>query len=290
MASSILLPKNVDLSKITFGTPKLLNGGARIVPISYEGKTLIFQTARLVCSYGLSKWGEGATAKYSIDGSFKGRDESPSVKHFFDFLMNFDKFMVEKGVENSVEWLKKKHSSSDVVAALYTHAVRFAKDKETGEVTDKYPPAFKMTIPFKDGKSVCNVYDDKQNAIDILETNSSSIKGSTVTSIIKCTGIWIAGGNYGLTFRVEQLRMEPTANHLAGFAFQDEDDDTLCDDNDDDEMDGIDAPTVPQVTIPVPDEVAIEEEHDVEVEVPEVETTEEPKPKAAPKAKAAKKV
>lgn len=234
MASQILLAKNIDVSKINFGAAKLLNGGARIVPVSYDGKQFIFQTARMTCSYGMSKWGEGAAAKYSVDGSFKNKETNKSLDHFYDFLMNLDKFMVEKGVENSVEWFKKKHTNTEVVAALYSHTVRFPKDKETGEITDKYPPTFKMNLPVKDGKATCQVYDCKQNQLDVM--NGMNLKGATVSAIIKCTGVWLAGGNYGLTFRVEQLRVEAAQDSLQSFAFQDEDDNVCApEDGDDDE-------------------------------------------------------
>lgn len=240
MASTILLPKNVDLAKVSFGAPKLLAGGARVVPVSYDGKQFIFQTARMVCNYGLSKWGEGSAAKYSLDGSFKGKESNKSMENFYDFLMKLDAFMIEKGVENSVEWLKKKHNSAEVVSALYTHTVKFPKDKETGEITTKYPPSFKMNVPFKDGKCTCSVYDVKQQVMELLENSTVALKGSTVSAIIKCTGVWLAGGNYGLTFRIEQLRVEAGSNGINGFAFQD-DDDTICAadaaDSDEDDID-----------------------------------------------------
>lgn len=297
MASTILLPKNVDLTKITFGAPKLLNGGARVVPISYAGKQFIFQTARMVCNYGLSKWGEGASAKYSVDGSFKGKENNKSLENFFEFLMKLDKFMVEKGVENSVEWLKKKHNNNEVVQALYTHTVKFPKDKETGEITDKYPPSFKMNVPFKDGKCTCSVYDSKQQVMELLENATSALKGATISAIIKCTGVWLAGGNYGLTFRIEQLRVEATSTGINGFAFQD-DEDTICDAEAEDNEDDIDdAPVKSSCAVDTSDE----DDHDIPADTPPVasdpvasSTNDEeendgidppPKTKAAPKAR-----
>ena len=233
MASQILLPKNIDVTKITFGAAKTLNGGARIVPVSYDGKQFIFQTARMTCNYGLSKWGEGPTAKFSLDGSFKNKEMNKSLDNFYNFLSKLDEYMVEKGVENSVEWLKKKHNSKDVVAAIYTNALRVPKDKDTGEYTDKYPPSFKMNLPFKEGKCMCNVYDKDEKLIDIMALGQN-IKGATVSGIIKCTGVWLAGGNFGLTFRLEQLRIEPSQNMLNGYAFQN-DDENVCVENEDDE-------------------------------------------------------
>lgn len=232
MASTILLPRDIDVTKITFGAAKQMNGGARVVPISYDGKTFIFQTARMTCNYGLSKWGEGSTAKYSIDGSFKDKENNKSLNNFYDFLSNLDKHMVKSGVINSVEWFKKKTSSEEVVDALYTHTLRYSKDKNTGEINHQYHPSFKMNIPVQDGKIAVDVYDGKGNKIALTEDNAQQLKGATISAIIKCTGVWLAAGNCGLTFRVAQLRVEAMRAGLSGFAFKDEDE-TICEEGDD---------------------------------------------------------
>lgn len=260
MASTILLSRDIDVNKITFGVPKLLNGGARVVPVSYEGKAFIFQTARMVCSYGLSKWGEGTAAKYSIDGSFKDKDMNKSLDNFYKFLTSLDEYMVKSGVTNSVEWFKKRHSNEEVVEALYTHTVRYPKDKTTGEITHQYPPTFKMNVPMQDGKAMVDVYDGKGNKMELTDMSSSTLKGATVSAIIKCTGVWLAAGNFGLTFRVAQLRIETQHNALAGFAFQDED--TLCE-NDDQEDDDV-PETKNKCVVDTSDD---EEDHDVPVDV-----------------------
>jgi hypothetical protein len=72
--------------------------------------------------------------------------------------------------------------------------IKHAKDKDTCEPTDKYPPTFKMNLPFCDGKFACEVYDDKRNLIDL---NDIQTKGARVTALIQCTGIWLAGGKFG---------------------------------------------------------------------------------------------
>jgi len=231
MASTILLPRDIDVTKISFGAAKQMNGGARVVPVSYDGKTFIFQTARMTCNYGLSKWGEGPAAKYSLDGSFKDKENNKSLSNFYDFLSNLDKYMVKSGVTNSVEWFKKKTSSEEVVDALYTHTLRYSKDKNTGEINHQYPPTFKMNIPVQDGKIAVDVYDGKGNKIIITEENAQQLKGATISAIIKCTGVWLAAGNCGLTFRVAQLRVEAMRAGLSGFAFKD-DDETICEEDD----------------------------------------------------------
>lgn len=230
---AVLLPKDIDLDKIVFGAPKQnTNGGSRFVPLSYNGRPLIFQTPRMPCAYGLSKWGEGQQAKYSLDLSFKETETNTSVKKFKSFLESLDEFMIKKGFENSVEWLKKKCNSEDIARERYTESLRYAKDKDTHEITDKYPPTFRLNNVIKDGKPSFPAYDVKANPLE-WDKVVPNFQGAFMTAIVRCTSIWLGGGNYGLIMRVEQLRVEANPAKLHGFAFRDDEDNVVASDDED---------------------------------------------------------
>lgn len=231
----ILLPKQIDFSKITYGNVKLLASGGKIVPIYHNGKPLIIQTSEMSAPFGLSKYSmdnSNADVKYNIDGSFKDLDLNKSLRTFFDKFVEFDKLNIQAGLDNSLEWFRKKLTNLEVVEALYTHMIKYPKDKETGEITDKYPPTFSFKLNTKDGKITTKIYNKNREEIDILAIPS---KGSKITGILRCSGIWLAGGKFGCSWRVEQLRVD-TPNVISGFAFQDED--YICDSDEEDE--GID--------------------------------------------------
>jgi hypothetical protein len=269
---NILLSKNVDVSKLTYGTVRSLENGGKTVYVGVEGKPLYLQTPTMITQWGLSKWNadksdkDTAATKYSIDLSLKNMDTKPAVKHFYDLLSGLDKKFVEDGVTNSMSWFKKKYSATNVVEAIYTPMVKYARDKETGEITDKYPPSFRLNIPFRDGKIACDVFDDSKNAISI----SNIEKGSSVTAILQFTGLWLAGGKFGTSWKVVQLRVVAPAT-IKGFAFRETDEDNAKEENIEDIDDELAAPP------PLSDDEAHDAAH--EDAQHEAETEEQPAPK-----------
>ena len=217
---SIILAKNVDLTQVTYGAPRVLDSGSRAVYLNHKGKPLYLQTPEMSIPFGLSKWsndGKGQD-KYSIDLSFKGKDTNSSLKSFFEKISDLDAKLINDCMDNSSSWMKKKIDQKPVIEALYTPMVKFPKDKNTGDITDKYPPTFKISIPMKDGFIDCDVYDGNRELIKISDIE----KNSKVTAIIKGVGLWIAGGKFGFSWKLVQLRVVPPPT-IKGFSFQDDD-------------------------------------------------------------------
>lgn len=284
--NSIVLPKNFDISKLTYGTPKALESGGKSIYILYDGKPLVMQTPEMPVPFGMSKWaGDGKSAdKYTLNMSFKNMAEKPSLKRFHDIMEALDDKLITDATVNSAQWLKKKYTSTEIVKELYTPIVRVARDKETGDVTDKYPPTFRCSVPCRNGTFTCEVYDKQRNPLDL---NTVETKGSRITAIVAPT-LWVAGGRFGCTFRVVQLRVVPPAT-ISGFAFKDMDDDvpatksTTIDDEDDvvEEDDLVDQPAA---TTQVESSEEEEENEDSEEENDESEDDgdEEPAPPPPP--------
>lgn len=216
----ILLPKNFEVSQVTYGTPKKLNSGGKIVPVYYNGIPLVIQTPPMRSPFGLQKWSSDSGSdkvKHTIELSFD--DQANDI---LNMMQELDANLVKDGCTNSLAWMSKKNMSTDIAKALYTPIVKFSKDKATGEVTDKYPPTFKFTVPFSNDKFECEIYDSNKNLVDVTDIS----KGSMITAILQCQGVWIAGaGKFGCTWKALQMRVVPPKDRLAGFAFQMEEDD-----------------------------------------------------------------
>lgn len=219
---NVILAKNIQADKITFGDLKTSDSGAKNIFLGYEGKSLYAQTPDMSCVYGLSKWtGDGkGPDKYSMELSFQNATDTNSLGKFMNVLKDLNKRFIDQAMVKGPEWFRKKFSSPEVAEAIYTSLVKYPKDKETGEISDKYPPTFRINIPFKDDKITCPVYDGDRNLINLMETET---KGAKVTAIIRFSGLWIAGGKFGCTCKVEQLRVVAPKT-IKGFAFQDADD------------------------------------------------------------------
>ncbi len=241
------MAKDFDIKHVRLGTLKTLDNGGKIVYINYKGKPLILQTPKLKSPFGLSNW-EG---KYSIDMSLAGYDgTNENVTSFYKALSAIDDLLMEEGMQNGMAWFKRKISSKDVVDALYTRNVKFSKDKATGEFTDKYPPTFKVAIPRRDDAFQCDVYDASRNKIDL---NNVEVKGAKVTVLAQCLGVWLAGGKFGCSWKVIQLRVEPQES-IHGYAFRDIGDDVnVASDSDIDAPDAS-APKPPTTNIETSDD------------------------------------
>jgi len=236
-----MLPTDFSVKDVHYGTPRTLDSGGKSIYMAFNKAPIVLQTPQMWAPFGKQKWeNDKGTPKFTLDLSFKGMDSSPALETFYNKMTELDNKLVEDGVTNSFDWLKKKSVSSEVVSNLYTKLVRHHHDKDTGELTNKYPPTFKLTLPWKDGAFSCEVYDNNKQLVDL---NTIETKGCRVTAIIQCLGIWVAAGKFGCTWKVLQMRVVPPQT-IKGYAFkevendkveeEDVEDDTKEDDVDDD--------------------------------------------------------
>lgn len=237
MMKSIILPSKTDIStfesKMSYGATKSLDTGAKIINIFFDKSPFIIQTPEMSIPFGLSRWSNDNSAndKFSIDMSFKGKETRPTLAKFYEMLKIIDKKMIKDGLENSTAWFKKKISTEAVVDALYTPIVKHSKDKDTGEITDKYPSTFRIALPYRDNNFQCSFYKDKEE----IDITTIELKGAKVAAIMQCVGIWIAGGKFGCTWKAIQVKVTPN-EAVSGYAFQDVNENLIESDDEDDEI------------------------------------------------------
>jgi len=227
----MMLPKNVDISKITYNDVKSQDSGAKSVYMKYDtSDRLIIQIPKMNAPFGMSKYnmGEkvesGELEKYSLQVSLK--EENKSIENFIKFLKDLDNKIINDGVENSRAWFKKSYTH-EILKELYTPLVICPKDKETGEITDKYPPNFKLTVPVRDGSIICDCYNTDGEKLEL----SNIPKGSKVGAIIQCQGIWMAGSKFGCSWKVIQLSVTQPES-FTGYCFSDdEDENDFCEED-----------------------------------------------------------
>ena len=225
ITSSIMMPKDVDVRRILYGQPKQQNNGSRMIYISYEdnGRGMLVQTPAMKAPFGIKLWASdnGGPDKYNLDVSFDGRDSRPNVDQFYKMLEEMDKRVVADAVDNTMAWFKKKHPTPETYGALYTHMVKHPRDKVTGEISTQFSPTFKMSLPMRDGKFRFPVYNAKREQIDLFDIINSDThgKGSSVQAIVMCSGVWVVGTKFGVSWKVQQLRIcEPA--RITGYAFR----------------------------------------------------------------------
>lgn len=213
---------NFNSKNVTLSEPKLNKYGGKSVFVNYNEKPLTLQTPRMFLPYGLNEYdvkdsSGNATGKkeYSLRLSFKGwEDENTSNAIFLNAMKSFNDVLVESGVQNSVKWFKKKHTR-EVVEALNSNVVQYSKDRETGEVTNAWPPTMKAKLYQRNDQFTCESYNKNREEVDF---KGSVVKGAWVQGLMSCSGVWFAGGKFGVTWVMRQMIVEPPAR-LSGFSF-----------------------------------------------------------------------
>jgi hypothetical protein len=233
-------PSDVDVSKLTFAVPKVMDNGGKSVMLGYKDKNLMVQTPSLRLPYGVSVFDKMGPPKYSIDLSLAGADLNKSVADFVGFLEAFDERMIDAGMENAKAWFKNNSPNREVIKALYTPLVKVAKDADGNP--KPYPPTFKITLrrkPVKKGSAAptgtalstfnLDIYDPKAplDAKGQISKYPADIaiedvlcKKSNQTCVVECTGVWFAGGKFGTSWRLVQARVDSAGDQITGPVFR----------------------------------------------------------------------
>ena len=203
--SGLIKGKNIDISKLAFSQPRVLDNGAKLVYMNYDGGRLSIQTPWMSLPWKMGVYTEGEYPKYSVDLSFKGMENDPDLQAFHDKLQDVEEKILDAGFDNSVSWFKKKKTTREVVEAIFNPILKVSKDKETGEPDGKWPPTMKLKVARKNGVWESNrdkplvVKDQsgrqyKINSEDSLE--EVFVKNARLRVKMSCVGLWVASGNY----------------------------------------------------------------------------------------------
>jgi len=232
---AIQKPQTVDFSKFQFGDPTVNKYGGKSCRVKYDNQDFYIQLPRMRLPYGLGVYEEKDTngnvvkSKYSMDFSLSGyevgEDGQPKntrVRQCFDWLEGMEKLLIEKAVENSGTWLGMGDCNESVAKALSRELVKYARDKKTKKITNKYPPTFKAKVGYWDGRFTVNAFD--QDKKEISDLSQACPKGSEAVAILKLTGVTFAGGKCGYSFNLHQVKIyAPT--RMPSYAFVDDDED-----------------------------------------------------------------
>jgi len=311
---SVYLSKQVDVSKLKYSEVKQMKSGAKSVYINYGNEKLTIQTPPLYLPYGISPPYSEKEKKdennpidkvvqgSSLDVSFRGMEDNEKIKQLHNKLKELENKIVDDAFENRELWFKDDFDNNKAFCKkLFSPIVKVDKDPNTGKELGKYPPTFKAKIPFdsKSDKCTMDCYDMQNNELDINDIYKS-LKGAKVVMIVQLTGLWMAGGKYGCSWKVCSCKFQLSQNVKVTF-IKDSDGD------DDDDVDEYDEDIVPDDVIPVnntvtekkktkkkepepePEEEEEEEEEEEQEEEEEEEAPTVPEPEPEPEPPAPKK-
>ena len=214
-------PTSVGFSKLR----KNKNGGKAVYLNGDNNRKLYIQLPYMRSPYGLSAYTDETSGRtsYSLDLSFDS-DNAEAVE-LHEKLKQLDDIIVETVAKNSKEWLGKEFNVAVLKEALYKPLVRPGKEQ--------YPSTLKLKVLTKpDGSFVPEAYNTKRESVS-LDTVE---KGQKVLSIVDVNQIWFIDNKFGVTVRLQQALLEPSAK-LPSFAFQGVESVSSSGDDDEDEDD-----------------------------------------------------
>ena len=208
MASSVIKFSDLSLSDVTFSDiRKNANNGKTIFLGGRDNSKLYVQLPKMKVPFGLGVF-EDANGKVSYNLPMSADDPV-----FVDFLKKFDDLVVTKVVENAETYLGKAMNETVVREALYTSLFKAPPE-------EKYSPIFKTKVlANQDGTFIPQVFTTDREPFDLNKLE----KGQYVTAIVHVASIWFVGTKFGVTIRLQQLRVTPSQK-LTEYAFVDDED------------------------------------------------------------------
>lgn len=219
--SSIVSPSSFNASAVTFSPVKMLESGGKQAYLNYDTRPLVMQIGSLETPFGLSVFDKVSPPKYTVELNLRGYDDpsNPKVSSIYNALNALDEHLIDQGVKNSRAWFKAD-LNRDMVKMFYTPTLRFAKDAEGN--AKPYPPTLKIQLRKRDGKFETAIYDDKKRSLAEVPLEDIIVKKAFLTALIQCTGVWFAGGKFGLSWKALQIRADKIPESIRGFAFLDD--------------------------------------------------------------------
>ena len=235
---SIFLPKNVNIDDVSIGPLKSPAGKkgdsgkknvsqARYASLKLNGDMFSLQIPEMKSPFGLNVWeNDNGTKKYSILLSFDGLNERMPLQVFKKLFEDIDNKVLQHALDNSQEWFKKKYNNLEVVKAIFTPSIKPSIDRETGEVTDRWPSKIKIDLEQKDGQFLFECFDKKQNRVNILDHDMKKVQSLQLFNVVVFGLLEVS---LALSGRL-QICIKPVKN-FKEFAFIDNPEDNLDDDD-----------------------------------------------------------
>ena len=222
--------KNFDVEQISYKEPKVNSRGGKAVQVLYKNRPFCLQFP-LTLNWGLNVNEDQDTGrvKYDVALQFEpGKSNSQEV--FLSKMKEIENKIKEDMVTNSKKWLGKSQSK-EVIEALMYPVLKYRKQKDkngqsTGEPDYDSNPTLKLKVWCFDGRFIVELYDYEKNQLykppkrDKPARNCAEnqeehttpedfiTKGSHMSGLMVCTGLWFSGGKCGVTFKLEQAKVK----------------------------------------------------------------------------------
>ena len=249
---SIVNIRNLDINKVSFVPGPTKPGRNPSINLKYDGQNMQILVPRLGFPGGVMVRTDEKTGSvtYTLMGTLAGCDnyakerapDGTDIQKFYNFLVDLEDRIIVAAVENSVKWFGKKRSEEGIREG-FNRIIGTSKDKQDGEwiPNGKYPPSFKAKVPVYDNRVSTEIVDGQRNPLYATPESLTSIftKGVEANLVVSGSVYVIAGGGFGVTWRLQTAQVFARARMTAADIFAVEEEEEL--------------PSTSQL-VPVPDE------------------------------------
>lgn len=213
--------KAFDPTKITYETPVTDSRGGKKIKMRYHGKPIVIQIP-LMFTWGTNERVNETSGRLSYDLSVVFQNsKSLVVRSFCEKLKTLEKLILEYAANNSKSWFGKSKLSIEVAEAMMYSILKYPKNKDTGEPDYTRDPNLKIKLPYWEGRFNLELYDMKSQPIFIPPKDGKQVpqgnktpldlipSRSHIKGLIVCNGIWMAGGRFGVTWKLIQAQVRP---------------------------------------------------------------------------------
>jgi hypothetical protein len=202
--------------------PKISDRGSKTISIiSTQTNRMLHISTPMLMTWGVSDYTDEmgkSDGKYSISLNFPNEEyKTEDTDLFLQKMKDFENQVLDDAVSRSEEWWGES-MSRDVCKHTFFPTLKYSKNKETKRIDYSKPPTFRAKVPCYDGSWKVEIYDINSQLIfpneDPTLTPIDFVpKLSSVACLLQCTGIWIGGKGWGVTWKLFQCVVKPRENY-----------------------------------------------------------------------------
>lgn len=210
MANIVSPSEFVPSENMLYTKPKINSvGGKSIGIINNSTKRSLLVSTPMMLNWGVNVFeNANGTNSYSISLQFP-RDEfaSEATNEFLNMLKGMEEKILTDAVTNSKDWFGKAQSR-EVIEAFWNPILKYPKDPNTKEPDMSRSPTVKVKLPMWDGDYKFELFDPRNNLLipseDGRTPDAVIQKASNIACVLQCGGIWMANGNFGVSWKLFQ--------------------------------------------------------------------------------------
>ena len=223
--------RDFDASTVTYKEPRLNKRGGKNISVVLNDNPLVIQFP-LMFTWGVNERVDDQSGRVSYDMSisFTSKDSEDPVGEFYHKLVELQEKVLSDAVTHSKLWFGKSKMSREVAEAMMYPILKFPKDKNTGEPDENRAATVKLKIPYWDEKFNVELYDMNRAPLFVPKVKEDKTplelipSRSHVKGLMQCSGVWFAGGRFGVTWNLVQAQVRKPVR-ITGFCIMDDSDD-----------------------------------------------------------------